>query len=276
MSDARESPRDAPFAELHAFPDGDRPHTGNPAALMLLEAFPPDADLLGMARSSNLSETAFLVPLAPDRWHLRWFTPGGEVELCGHATMASAVWLFRGGHVAGAAARFETLSGELVVSREGERFAMDFPAVRAEASDDYGDVLRALGVESRGTYRIPRIHGTRYALVEVREAAEVAALRPDLGALRAMETNVVVTAPGKDVDFVSRFFAPASGVDEDPVTGSAHCTLAPFWAERLGRQRLRARQIGPRPGALEVEVRGDRVLLRGTARPFVEGRVRLG
>ena len=268
--------REAPFAELHAFPDGDRPHTGNPAAVMRLEAFPPDADLLGMARSSNLSETAFLVPEGADRWVLRWFTPGGEVELCGHATMASGVWLFGGGHVAGDAARFSTLSGELVVRREGAAFAMDFPAVRAEASDEFADVVRALGVAARSTHRIPRIHGARYALVEVASQAEVAELAPDLHALGQTATNVVVTAPGEEVDFVSRFFAPASGVDEDPVTGSAHCTLAPFWAARLGRKRLRARQIGPRPGALEVELRGDRVLLVGTARPFVEGRVFLG
>ena len=266
----------APFAELHAFPDGDRPHTGNPAAAMRLEAFPPDADLLGMARSSNLSETAFLVPRGKDRWHLRWFTPGGEVELCGHATMASGVWLFREGLVTGDAVSFATLSGDLFVRRAGDAYVMDFPAVPPEASEGYEDVVRALGVEARGTHRIPRIHGARYALVEVATEAEVASLRPDLHALRATETNVVVTARGSEVDFVSRFFAPASGVDEDPVTGSAHCTLAPFWVARLGRARLRARQIGPRPGALEVELRGERVLLYGTARPFVEGRVRLG
>ncbi|MEM1414673.1 MAG: PhzF family phenazine biosynthesis protein [Myxococcota bacterium] len=269
-------PLEAPFAELHAFPDGDRPHSGNPAALMLLEAYLPDADLLGLARSSNLSETAFLVPRGDDAWQLRWFTPGHEVDLCGHATMASAVWLFETGRVAGEAVHFATRSGELVVRREGGAYAMDFPAVGCEPTQTRPDIAEALGVTPRESHRIARVHGSPYELHVLGSEAEVAGLAPDFSALARTGTNVVVSAaPAESAEIVSRFFCPAAGIDEDPVTGSAHCTLGPFWAERLGKARLAARQIGPRPGSLEVETKGERVLLRGTARRFVDGLVHL-
>lgn len=268
-----------PYAELHAFPDGDRPHTGNPAGVALLEAALDEADLLGVARSNNLSETAYLTAKAePDLWGLRWFTPSHEVELCGHATLASAAWLFETGRVKGEVVRFDTLSGRLDVRRAGAgRYAMDFPAIHFKPADPAPGVVEAMGQAPTETHDIDPIHGLRYQMLIYDSEAAIAALDPDQGALIKAKVNVVATARGDSADFVSRFFAPGVGVPEDPVTGSAHCTLAPFWADRLGRDALSARQIGPRPGALEVANRGGdgRVSLIGAARLFLEGAITL-
>lgn len=222
-----------PYSELHAFPDGDAPHTGNPAGVMVLTAPMSDADRLGMASSNNLSETAFLEASdQADLWRLRWFTPGVEVDLCGHATMASAVWLFEEGHVAGETARFDTRSGVLSVSRAGPgRYAMDLPVIGYTQTDPAAEAVAALGAGApQAAFDIERVHGARYQMLVYADEAAVAGLRPDIGALKAAGINVVATAPGTSADVVSRFFAPASGVDEDPVTGSAHATLAPYWA----------------------------------------------
>jgi PhzF family phenazine biosynthesis protein len=268
-----------PYAELHAFPDGDRPHTGNPAGVMLLDAPLDDADLLGVARSNNLSETAYLIAGGgPDLWKLRWFTPGHEVDLCGHATMASAAWLFSTGRVSGATARFDTRSGRLEVSRSGEAFVMDFPAVGFTPADPVPEIARAMGAgDPLEAYDVERIHGSDYQMLVYESEAQIAGLDPDGGVLAKAGVNVLATAKGESADFVSRFFCPAAGISEDPVTGSAHCTLAPYWAQRLGRNRLNARQIGPRPGALTVENRAaeGRVGLVGTARLFLDGVIRL-
>ncbi len=266
------------FAELHAFPDGDTPHSGNPAAIVLLDTPLDDATLSGIARSNNLSETAYLLAGSEaDLWGLRWFTPGNEVDLCGHATMASAVWLFAEGRVQGRTARFDTLSGRLEVRRAGDDlFAMDFPAVGWQSGAPAPGIVEAMGANTPlEAYDLQRIHGARYLMLVYESEAQIAALKPDLRALENAGVNVLATAKGTSADIVSRFFCPAAGISEDPVTGSAHCTLAPYWAERLGRARLSARQIGPRPGALEVENRPDegRVTLYGTARPFIAGRV---
>jgi PhzF family phenazine biosynthesis protein len=268
-----------PYAELHAFPDGDAPHTGNPAGVMVLTAPMSDADRLGIASSNNLSETAFLEASGEaDLWRLRWFTPGVEVDLCGHATMASAVWLFEEGHVAGDTARFETRSGILSVTRAGpDRYAMDLPVIGYKPADAATEAVAALGAGApQAAFDIERVHGARYQMLVYSDEAIVAGLRPDIGALKAAGINVIATAPGDSADVVSRFFAPASGVDEDPVTGSAHATLAPYWAHRLRRTTLTARQIGPRSGALEMTAKGDgRVTLVGNARRYLDGVVRV-
>lgn len=268
-----------PYAELHAFPDGDAPHTGNPAGVMVLTAPMSDTDRLGIARSNNLSETAFLEASGQaDLWHLRWFTPGVEVDLCGHATLASAVWLFEEGHVVGGTARFDTRSGILSVTRAGPgRYAMDLPVIGFKPADPAPEAVAALGAGAPdAAFDIERVHGARYQMLVFSDEATVAGLRPDISALKTAGINVIATAPGARADVVSRFFAPASGVDEDPVTGSAHATLAPYWARRLGRLHLTARQIGPRPGALEMTVRDNgRVTLTGTARRYLDGVVRV-
>lgn len=266
-----------PYAELHAFPDGDTPHSGNPAGVMLLDEMLPDGDLLGLAQSNNLSETAYLVPEGPDHWHLRWFTPGHEVDLCGHATLASAVWLFEEGHVTGERVHFRTLSGELTVARQTDQYVMDFPEVGfIETAPDPVIQSAMSDVEPEATFEIERVHGSRYLLLVYADEMVVAGMTPKAGPLEAEKTNVLVTAPGHETDFVSRFFAPAAGIFEDPVTGSAHCTLAPYWAGELGLSEMTARQIGPRPGALKVRTgAGGRVELIGTARRFLDGTIRI-
>lgn len=270
--------RNFTYAELHAFPDGDRPHTGNPAGVILLEQDLPDTDLQGIARSNNLSETAFLKPLDEDLWSLRWFTPGQEVDLCGHATLAAAVFLFRGDRVAGGEARFDTRSGRLTVRREGGLFEMNFPEVGFAPGERLDGVIAAMGGgEPSQVFEVERIHGARYQMLVYASEGDIAALRPDTAALEATGVNVVATAQGRDVHFVSRFFCPAAGLkDEDPVTGSAHCTLAPYWSDQLGFDEMTARQIGPRPGALKVRTgRDGRVRLIGTAKDYLSGTITL-
>lgn len=266
-----------PYAEVHAFPDGAEPFTGNPAGVCLLDKFLPDPVLAGIARSNNLSETAFLVPEGEDHWQLRWFTPGVEVDLCGHATFASGAWLFEHGRVKGESANFATRSGQLVVSQgPNGGYVMDFPKVGFQAAEADPRVVEALGAgDPDDALNVNRVHGAGYQMLVFKDEDTIADLSPDHSQLAAAFINVIATAPGQSADFVSRFFAPASGVTEDPVTGSAHCTLAPYWAEKLGRKRLSARQIGPRPGALEVETKGSRVLLSGRAALYLEGEIRL-
>lgn len=201
-------------------------------------------------------------------------TPTVEVDLCGHATLAAAAALFDTGAVQGDAAGFDTRSGRLTVTRLADgALSMDFPLVPFQPAAPDADIIAALGAVALEFHEVRRLHARRYCMAVLASEAAVAGLAPDIAALRRLGTNVIVTAKGESADFVSRFFAPASGIDEDPVTGSAHCTLAPYWAERLGRARLTARQIGPRPGALEVETRGDRVALIGRARKYLDGEI---
>ncbi|WP_417481035.1 PhzF family phenazine biosynthesis protein [Maricaulis sp.] len=266
-----------PYFEIHAFAEPGQAFTGNPAGVCLLEAFPGDRILKGIAASNNLSETAFLVPGGKDRWQLRWFTPALEVDLCGHATLAAGAVVLTEGRVAGDAAVFDTRSGELRVRRDGAAFAMDLPQIGFRPGGRNQAIEAALGVDTGpvAVMNVNRIHGARYQMWVMADEAAVRLAEPDHGRLRQLDTNIILTAPGEHTDFVSRFFAPASGVDEDPVTGSAHCTLAPYWGERLGKTRMSARQIGPRPGALEVELQGERVALYGHAPRYLEGRITL-
>jgi PhzF family phenazine biosynthesis protein len=264
-----------PYFEIHAFSDPARAFSGNPAGVCMLKAFPADEILLGIAASNNLSETAFIVPKGDDCWDLRWFTPTVEVDLCGHATFAAGAVVHEKRLVDGPAALFDTRSGRLAVAQDGASFAMDLPRIGYEDTAPDKTLATALGISTAPTrvMEIDRIHGAGYQMWAVADEATVRSALPDHGLLRTHNTNVILTAPGDEADFVSRFFAPASGVDEDPVTGSAHCTLAPYWADRLGKTRMSARQIGPRPGALDVEVKGDRVSLFGDAPRYLAGEI---
>lgn len=258
-----------PIVQVDAF--AERAFTGNPAAVCLLASSLPDASLLAIAGEMNLSETAFLLARTDGSYDLRWFTPAVEVNLCGHATLASAHVLWQDGHLApDADARFHTRSGELGARRIDGRIVLDFPAQPAHAAPPPAGLLEALGVSQ------PRFVGrnTTDWMVEVENSATVRGLAPDFSRLGTVEARgVMVTAPGDDggIDFVSRFFAPASGIDEDPVTGSAHCCMGPFWAERLGRTSLVARQLSARGGTVHVEVAGARVRLGGTAVTVMRG-----
>jgi PhzF family phenazine biosynthesis protein len=248
----------------------DRPFAGNPAAVCVLPGERDAAWMQDVAREMNLSETAFLLR-QEDGFRLRWFTPAVEVELCGHATLASAHVLWEDGWLAASeTARFHTRSGLLTARRDGEWIWLDFPAAPPHPAEPHPDLLPALGIEA------PRyVGGSRWdVLVEVESEPAVRALQPDIAALRRVPMRgVIVTARSDSLehDFVSRWFGPAVGVDEDPVTGSAHCVLAPFWAERLGRDELTGYQASARGGVVRVRVRGERVGLGGRAVTVLRG-----
>ena len=239
---------------------------GNPAAVVPLGAWPDDALLQAIAMENNLAETAFFVA-AGEGYDLRWFTPAAEVDLCGHATLASAHVLYTQLGYTGECVRFYTRSGELQVRREGARYVMDFPAVPTAPCA----VPPGLG-EALGCAPLEVQAGGNYLLAVYTSEAEVAALRPNFARLGEQDTlGVIATAPGERHDFVSRFFAPRLGVPEDPVTGSAHCRLAPYWAQQLDKTVFSARQISPRGGEVGIALQGERVQLSGTAVLFMAG-----
>lgn len=258
-----------PFSQIDAF--ADRPFMGNPAAVCILPAARDAGWMQLVAREMNLAETAFLVP-QPDGYDLRWFTPAVEVDLCGHATLASAHALWEDGHLApGATARFHTRSGLLTAERHEGRIWLDFPATPAARADAPPDLVEGVGVPLRwcGLTRFDY-------LVELECEADVRALTPDLRRLARLEARgVIVTAAadGGNYHFVSRFFAPAAGVPEDPVTGSAHCALGPYWGARLGRTALVGFQASARGGEVETRLAGDRVLLGGNAVTVIRGEI---
>ena len=240
---------------------------GNPAAVCLLDAWRSDATLQNIAAENNLSETAFVVPRGGE-FELRWFTPTLEMDLCGHATLAAAFVLFTEHHFAGDVIRFHSRSGVLTVARAGEMFTLDFPSRPAIRCPEPEELLRGLGAKPATVLK------SRDFLAVFDTEAEVRALRPDFAALKNLEClGIIATSPGDGCDFVSRFFAPAAGVDEDPVTGSAHCTLIPYWAARLGKNKLSARQISRRGGELFCELTGDRVLIGGKAVLYLRGEI---
>lgn len=249
-----------PLFQVDAFTD--RAFHGNPAAVCLLHSWPEDAWLQAVAAENNLSETAFVVSKA-GRDELRWFTPTTEVTLCGHATLAAA-WVLLVHLERPGPARFHTLSGELIVTRDGQQLTMDFPSLPPRDEDVPDAVTATLGTVPLRVWPLRSAPHADYYLALYNDQAEVAALKPDTATMGALRANIMATAPGDEVDFVSRFFAPASGIPEDPVTGSAHCSLTPFWVGRLGRNPLIAAQISARGGQLTCELRGDRVALTGT------------
>jgi PhzF family phenazine biosynthesis protein len=250
-----------PLIHVDAFTDV--PFAGNPAAVCLLDAPREAAFMQALAREMNLPETAFVAPGA-DGFGLRWFTPTVEVDLCGHATLAAAHALWEERRLpSGATARFQTKSGVLTARRQDAWIELDFPAEPAAPASPPADLVAALGVAPRWTGR-----NRMDWLVEVDSAATVRALAPDLPRLARVPTRgVIVTAPadGAGHDFVSRFFAPAAGIPEDPVTGSAHCCLGPFWASRLGKTELAGYQASSRGGVVRVRLAADRTLLSGQA-----------
>jgi PhzF family phenazine biosynthesis protein len=250
-----------PIVVVDAFTD--RPFAGNPAAVCVLPEPADETWMQQVAREMNLSETAFLVREA-DAFRLRWFTPAAEVALCGHATLASAHWLWESAAVAASQPiAFETKSGRLMAMQSGPWIGLDFPAKPAAAAEPAPALARALGT-------VPVAFGVSQfdALAELGSQEAVEQLTPDIAALAALPyRGVIVTARAASAgfDFVSRFFAPKVGVPEDPVTGSAHCVLGPYWKERLGKDDFLAYQASARGGVVKVGVRGDRVLLGGRA-----------
>ncbi|MGE0718276.1 MAG: PhzF family phenazine biosynthesis protein [Alphaproteobacteria bacterium] len=255
-----------PIFQVDAF--ADRPFAGNPAAVCPLDTWLPDARMQAIAAENNLSETAFFVPEGGG-FLLRWFTPAVEVDLCGHATLASAFVLYTELGWTAPQVRFRTLkAGQISVARDGGRYALDFPAWKPAAVEAPPALAAALGVQPS------TVLAARDYLVVLDDAAAVRDLKPDFVALAALDRFAVcVTAPGDDCDFVSRFFAPAKGIDEDPVTGSAHCMLTPYWSERLGRTELTARQVSARGGTLHCAMRGDRVTIAGAAALYMKGEI---
>ena len=256
-----------PIYQVDAFTD--KLFGGNPAAVCPLTHWPDAGLMQAIAAENNLSETAFLVPQG-ERYGLRWFTPVAEIDLCGHATLASAHIIFHYLAIHSERVEFETRSGLLIVSREGSQLAMDFPARPGQSCTAPEALLRGLGTTPREVFR------SRDYLAVLDSEAQVRAVVPDPLALAELDaTGVIITAPGDEVDFVSRFFAPREGIPEDPVTGSAHCTLVPYWSRRLCRTQLRGRQISARGGELLCEDLGERVKISGESVVYLEGTIRV-
>jgi PhzF family phenazine biosynthesis protein len=254
----------APYFQVDAFTN--KPFSGNPAGVCLLDRWLPDDQLQLIARENGLPETAFVVR-EKKSFSLRWFTPSIEVDLCGHATLAAAHVL--GGHLGFSAPwLFHSRSGTLTVSRTEDLLTLDFPSRPGEPVSAPSNLLEGLGAIPEMVMR------ARDYLAVFSSEDQVRDLRPDFAALARLDClGIIATAPGSDCDFVSRFFAPGAGIPEDPVTGSAHCTLMPYWADRCGREKLFARQISERGGKLWCERRGDRILIGGHAVTYLEGQI---
>jgi len=246
-----------------------RVFAGNPAAVCPLERWLDDATLQAIAAENNLSETAFFVGGAGE-YAIRWLTPKTEVDLCGHATLASGWVILNAIEASRSEVVFRSKSGPLTVTRDGDLYALDFPSRPPVPAAVPEALAVALG-------RPPREVGEARDVMAVYETEdEVRSLRPDLERLATLECfAVIVTAPGREADFVSRFFAPRQGIPEDPVTGSAHCTLVPYWAKRLGKPRLRALQVSARGGELFCQDRGERVRIAGRAVKYLEGTIEI-
>jgi PhzF family phenazine biosynthesis protein len=263
-----------PYYHVDVF--ADELFAGNPAGVCILSAFPANGIMQKIAIENRHSNTAFVVSRGDGDFDLRWFTPKIEDDLCGHATLASAYVLALREHNVWPV-RFHTRSGVLTVAQvrdsgEHDRFEMDFPARPGQPCETPVGLLEALGLKSA------LVTKSRDYLVVVDEAEQVRTLSPDIGALAKTDGGIgtIVTAPGEhDVDYVCRFFAPSIGIDEDPATGSIHCTLAPYWSSRLGKERLRAQQLSARGGTMQCTVSGDRVKIAGRARLHLHGAIEL-
>lgn len=243
---------------------------GNPAAVCILDTWLDAEVMQDIAAENNLSETAFIVA-SHASYDLRWFTPKIEVDLCGHATLAAGFVVLEFLSEHRDSVSFETVSGTLTVRRDGEWLAMDFPS-------RVPTLVPAIAALSDALGKAPsEVHMSRDILALYDNEATVRALSPDFVRLAALDEGlgVIATAKGDDVDFVSRFFVPKAGIAEDPVTGSAHCTLVPFWSDRLGQSQLRARQISQRGGELLCEHKGDRVIIKGQCRLFLKGTIEI-
>jgi len=253
--------------QIDAFTD--KLFKGNPAAVCPLEEWLPDSILQAIAEENNLSETAFYVP-TDSAFHIRWFTPVAEVDLCGHATLAAAYVIFECTSYADRTIRFESRSGELIVKRDKDLLVMDFPSQPVQPCDAPRALIDGLGKEP-----LEVLFADDYLAVFENENA-IISLRPNFEVLKKLDLRgIIVTALGKDVDFVSRFFAPKYGVNEDPVTGSAHCELVPYWHGKLNKTEFRARQLSRRTGEIDCALEGDRVILAGKAVKYMEGKIEI-
>ena len=254
-----------PIYQIDAFTN--RLFGGNPAAVVTLDGWLPDDVLQHIAAENNLAETAFVIPreeMAP----LRWFTPKVEIDLCGHATLATGHVLFSYHYPSLERLSFSTRSGVLAVSREGNLLCLDFPVRPGSPIEVSDELASALGARPSEAYL------ARDILAVFETEATIQSLRPNFELIAGLDAfAVIASAPGSKVDFVSRFFAPRAGVPEDPVTGSAHCTLVPYWASRLGKLKLTARQLSPRIGELECELRGNRVAIAGRSVEYLRGEI---
>lgn len=258
-----------PIYQIDAFAEA--PFAGNPAAVMPLQEWLDDGTLQSIALENNLSETAYFIrlPNDPDAdYHLRWFTPAREVDLCGHATLASAAVLFEQLGFSKDELRFRSQSGTLIVRRNSDLLELDFPARVGAPIDPPEGFAEANGVEAE-TYLL-----ASKMMAVLRDEAAVRQFQPNFDYIARLPSDgLIITAPGDDGDVASRYFAPHAGIDEDPVTGSAHCTIVPYWRERLGKNQLHCRQVSARGGDLYCRMDGDRVRIAGRARLFMTGRV---
>jgi PhzF family phenazine biosynthesis protein len=256
-----------PFYEILAFTN--RLFAGNPAGICILKEWLPDQLMQKIAAENNLPETAFFIDRG-SYYDIRWMSPTAEIDLCGHATLGSAHVLFQHLGRSGTSLKFQSQSGELRVDRGDDRLVLDFPAQPAISCDAPPSLADSLGAQPQEVFK-----GRDYMAVFERQE-HVAALTPNFTQLSKLDgQGVFVTAPGNDCDFVSRYFAPRVGVPEDPVTGSIHCVLIPYWSKRLGKRELRARQLSKRGGELFCEDRGARVGIGGTAITYVEGEIQI-
>lgn len=258
-----------PIYQIDSFTD--KILSGNPSAVIPLQTWLSDEIMQRIAAENNLAETAFFVPVATG-YHIRWFTPTVEVELCGHATLAAAYVLYFIDQIEGDSITFESLSGPLLVTRSEDMLTLDFPVDQYQVSVPPPALTEALSP----LVPVEVYKGKTDFMVVLDSEAEIRDLQLDIIILSTIPARgVIFTARGMDVDFVSRFFAPQSGVDEDPVTGSAHTTLAPYWALKLEKTRLTARQLSPRGGELICEIRNGRVLISGKSRLYLKGEIEL-
>ena len=243
---------------------------GNPAAVIPLDKWIDDSLMQQLAMENNLAETAFFVPKGND-FEIRWFTPALEINLCGHATLASAFVLFNFLEYKKNLVTFHSKSGLLVVSRNGDLLNMDFPSWKPELITEYPSELLA----SLGNPEIAGVYSNREYLVELMNEQEVRRCTPDFSLMKKVDKMVIITAPGKEVDFVSRFFAPTAGIDEDPVTGSAHSQLIPFWSNKLGKDIMQAKQLSKRGGDIYCEQKGERVIMGGKCVFYMKGEIEI-
>jgi PhzF family phenazine biosynthesis protein len=257
-----------PYFQIDAFTN--QLFSGNPAGVCILEKWLPDEILQKIAFENNLAETAFFVP-EKDHFRLRWFTPILEMDLCGHATLAAAHTIYEFHSYSKNEIHFETKSGRLSVTRENGNLVLDFPSRVPQVCDVPAELTKSFGKKPK------EVFGSRDYVAVFESEDEIRAIKPDFSSLQKLERfGVIITAPGKKVDFVSRFFAPKAGIPEDPVTGSAHCSLIPFWSQRLSKKKLHALQLSQRGGELFCEDLGERVKIGGKAVTYLRGEIQTG
>jgi PhzF family phenazine biosynthesis protein len=253
-----------PIYQMDAF--ARRPFQGNPAAILPLEEWLPDATLQAIAAENNLAETGFYVR-EPSGYRIRWFTPTVEIDLCGHATLATAWLMTKRGEMTGSQVSFASRSGRLIVMRDGDRYVLDFPAHPPSSAESSVGLAKALGATPSA------ILASTFTLCVFEHEDQVRALAPDMAALTELGMAVIASARGSDCDFVSRMFAPSWGIPEDPVTGSSHTVLTPYWSRQLSKKEFFARQISKRGGELWCEDRGERIYIAGYVAPYLEGTI---